>query len=132
MHEPPSALTEEQERAVLQKSIEVYRQFTGQHPKGYIAPSWEASSHTIRLLEEHGIDYDHSLMAHDSQPHWAGDVGVDETWVDYSQPAESWMKPMKKMEVRDVVEIPGNWDCTDFGGSDFPLLAMALLVISKA
>lgn len=117
MHEPPHDLTEEQERAVLQKSIDVYKKFTGRHPKGFIAPCWEASSRTIRLLEEHGLIYDHSLMAHDSQPHMAADVAVDETWVDYSKPAESWMKPMKPLKTTKIVEIPGNWDCTDFGKS---------------
>ena len=35
-HEVVSALSEEQERAVLQKSIEVYKQFTGKHPKGQL------------------------------------------------------------------------------------------------
>lgn len=109
MHEPPSSLTPTQERAVLSKSIEIYTRFTGAHPKGYIAPNWSASSHTIRLLEEFGIDYDHSLMAHDCQPHWAMDVGVGEEGVDFGKEAGSWMKPMGAMRRRDVVEIPGEW-----------------------
>ncbi|MCJ1309750.1 4-amino-4-deoxy-alpha-L-arabinopyranosyl undecaprenyl phosphate biosynthetic process [Agyrium rufum] len=114
-HEPPSALTEEQERAVLVRSIEVYKKFTGgRHPAGYIAPNWSASSRTIRLLEEHGIRYDHSLMAHDSLPHWAADLGDNMTTADFSKDAETWMKPMSKIQTRNVVEIPGNWDCTDF------------------
>lgn len=113
-HEPPASLTEQQERDVLVKSIQVYKEFVGHHPQGYIAPNWAASSHTIRLLEEFGIKYDHSLMAHDCQPYWAGDVGDDE-YVDFSTDAGTWMKPMRAGAQRDVVEIPGNWDLTDFG-----------------
>jgi len=57
-------------------------------------------------------------MAHDSQPHWAMDVGNEATttYADFSKPAASWMKPMGKMIERAVVEIPGNWDLTDFAG----------------
>jgi len=46
------------------------------------------------------------------------DVGNEATttYADFSKPAASWMKPMGKMIERAVVEIPGNWDLTDFAG----------------
>ena len=100
----------------MARSIEVYKRFTGgRHPSGFIAPSWHASARTIRLLEEFGVRYDHSLMAHDCQPHWAADLGDNTTPTNFSASAESWMVPMGKIQTRDVVEIPGNWDVTDFG-----------------
>ena len=103
----------------MRKSIEVYQQLTNTYPKGYIAPSWTASPNTIRLLEEHNIIYDHSLMAHDCQPHWAFDCGDIGIAADFSKPAETWMKPMRKLQERKVVEIPGNWDLTDFAAFNF-------------
>lgn len=114
-HEAPASLSEAQERAVLARSIDVYKRFTGRQPAGYIAPSWQAGSRTIRLLEESGIRYGHSLMAHDSQPHWAADFSENVTTTNFEKRAEDWMVPMRKAETRDVVEIPGNWHVTDFG-----------------
>lgn len=57
-----STLTEQQERQILQKSIKVYKDVLGRHPKGYIAPSWQASSRTIKLLEENGCVDDRQLV----------------------------------------------------------------------
>ena len=96
LHENVASLTEEQERKILIKSIEVYKQFTGgKHPKGYIAPNWAPSCRTIRLLEEFGLEYDHSLFAHDALPHWAFDVGEDATYADYSKDPSTWMEPLR-------------------------------------
>lgn len=54
-HEFVSTLSEEQERDVLAKSIEVLTKLTGKKPKGWTAPAWDTSKYTIRLLEEAGI-----------------------------------------------------------------------------
>jgi len=45
-HENPIAMTREQERAVLDKCIELVTQLSGRRPTGYVAPWWEFS--TIR------------------------------------------------------------------------------------
>lgn len=58
-------------------------------------------------------------MAHDCQPHWAADCVDNGTVVDFDQPASTWMKPMQKLQPRNVVEIPGNWDLTDFAAFNF-------------
>ena len=36
---------------------------------------------------------------------------VNEEWtlIDYSKPANSWMKPMKKGTTFPIVQIPGSW-----------------------
>lgn len=49
------------------------------------------------------------------------DIGAPShtTYADFGKPASTWMKPMGKMQRRDVVEIPGNWDCTDFAAFNF-------------
>jgi peptidoglycan/xylan/chitin deacetylase (PgdA/CDA1 family) len=41
-------LTEQQERDVLWKSIEVLEKFTGKKPTGFTAPAWTPSRHTVR------------------------------------------------------------------------------------
>ena len=54
-HEFVSTLSEQQQRDVLQKSIQVLTDIVGKKPRGWTAPAWSTSRETIRLLEEHGI-----------------------------------------------------------------------------
>jgi len=54
-HEHVSSLSVQQEREVLAKSIEVLTAFTGKKPKGWTAPAWATSPHSIQILEEAGI-----------------------------------------------------------------------------
>lgn len=107
-HENPIAMTREQETAVLDRCIELIESFTGRKPTGYTAPWWEFSKVTNELLVERGIKYDHSLMHNDFTPYY---VRVGDSWtkIDYSQPAETWMKPLERGEETDLVEIPANW-----------------------
>jgi peptidoglycan/xylan/chitin deacetylase (PgdA/CDA1 family) len=111
-HENPLAMSADQERAVLAKSIEVLERASGRRPTGYVAPWWEFSQITNALLLEHGITYDNSLMHDDFHPYY---VRVGDSWtpIDYSQPAESWMKPFRKGKETDLIEIPGSWYLDD-------------------
>ncbi|KAI0025944.1 glucose 1-dehydrogenase [Xylariomycetidae sp. FL0641] len=113
-HEHVGQLTEEQERKVMAKSIEVYRDFTGKHPKGWAAPYWDVSPRSMQVLQDFGIEYDHSLMHHDCQPYWATDVGEAVVHTDYSKDPDEWMVPMKQHKATKVVEIPANWDVDDW------------------
>ncbi|ORY24556.1 hypothetical protein BCR39DRAFT_566562 [Naematelia encephala] len=81
-HENPMAMTVEQQRAVLFRTL---KQLT---------------------------DFWHNNMSHDSQPFYTRD---QDTWtkVDYSQPAESWMKPLERGNLTGMVEIPASWDLDD-------------------
>ena len=51
-------------------------------------------------------------MHDDFHPYY---VRVGDSWtpIDYSQPAERWMKPFAKGEETDLVEIPGSWYLDD-------------------
>ena len=40
-------------------------------PRGYVAPWWELSADTVRLLLKNGIVYDHSRMDNDFHPFYA-------------------------------------------------------------
>src|SRR5437588_2080503 len=53
-HENPIALDAEQERDVLQKTIKLVEELSGQAPRGYVAPWWEMSERTAGLLIENG------------------------------------------------------------------------------
>ena len=45
------------------------------------------------------------------------------TFADFSKPAATWMHPMRALHARDVVEIPGDWDRTDFCWANFVPMA---------
>lgn len=121
-HEYVARLTEEQERKVMAKSIEVYKQFTGKHPKGWTAPAWEVSPRSMKVLEDFGIEYDHSLMHHDCQAYWASDITEDAVvHTNYDDDPNTWMVPMRKSTPRNVVEIPSNWHVDDWPPLQFSM-----------
>ncbi|PAU74051.1 polysaccharide deacetylase family protein [Halomonas salipaludis] len=111
-HENPIAMTREQEREVLDHSIELVTKLSGKRPTGYVAPWWEFSPITNELLLERGIKYDHSLMHNDFHPYY---VRVGDSWtkIDYSKKAKDWMKPLQRGEETDLIEIPANWYLDD-------------------
>ena len=111
-HENPIAMTPEQEEAILVKSIQLIEQFTGKRPTGYVAPWWEFSNVTNELLLKHGIKYDHSLMHRDFECYYVR-VGDKWTKIDFSKPADHWMKPLVRGEETDLIEVPGSWYLDD-------------------
>lgn len=111
-HENPLSMTPEQEEAVLVKCIGLIEALCGKKPAGYVAPWWESSDVTNKLLQKYGMKYDHSLMHHDFMPYYET-VGEKWTPIDYSGPASDWMKPMTFGTKTDVVSIPANWYLDD-------------------
>lgn len=111
-HENPIAMTREQEQAVLDKCFDLIKELSGKAPTGYVAPWWEFSNVTNELLLEKGIKYDHSLMHNDFTPYYVR-VGDKWTKIDYSQDAESWMKPLVRGTESDLIEIPASWYLDD-------------------
>ncbi len=111
-HENPIAMTPEQEEAVLVKCIDLITQVSGRRPTGYVAPWWEFSHVTNELLLKHGIKYDHSLMHRDFECYY---VRVGDRWtkIDFSHPADQWMKGLVRGQETDLVEIPANWYLDD-------------------
>lgn len=111
-HENPISMTLEQERIVLQQSIEMVTKLSGKKPTGYVAPWWEFSPNTTDLLLEHEIKYDHSLMHHDHLPYY---VRKGDSWtkIDYTKHPSEWMKPLVRGEDTDLVELPASWSLDD-------------------
>ncbi|QPC44112.1 polysaccharide deacetylase [Kaustia mangrovi] len=65
LHEKPNTLSREDEERVLLRGIEAIEAATGTRPRGYRAPSYAMSEHTLDLLVEHGFSYDSSLVGDD-------------------------------------------------------------------
>ena len=60
-------MTEAQERAVIQDSIDTVRQYTGQKLDGWLAPALTYTERTLDLVAEMGLSYVCDLF-HDDQP----------------------------------------------------------------
>lgn len=111
LHEPPTTLTEPEERRMIERGIEALVKVTGTAPTGYRSPSWELSEATYGLLREYGITYDASQLGAD-RPYWVHDKGAR----------------------TDIVELPGAWELTDsshFMFSYFPTYRVGLAAPSK-
>jgi peptidoglycan/xylan/chitin deacetylase (PgdA/CDA1 family) len=65
LHEKVSELSADNERQVLEKSINGVKQATGAVPIGYRAPWFDFSRNSLKLLAEFGFEYDSSLMNQD-------------------------------------------------------------------
>jgi peptidoglycan/xylan/chitin deacetylase (PgdA/CDA1 family) len=111
-HENPLAMTPEQEEAVIDKCIGLIEKLSGKTPVGYSAPWWELSGETPEILLRKGILYDSSVMHKDHECYY---LTVGDTWtaIDYSQPAETWMKPLIRGKKINLVEIPASWYLDD-------------------
>ncbi|MEU4003877.1 polysaccharide deacetylase [Streptomyces albidoflavus] len=111
-HENPISMTRTQDADILDYAVELLTRRAGKAPTGYVAPWWELSEATADLLLERGLTYDHSLMHRDFEPYY---VRSGDSWtrIDYDQPASAWMKPLRRGEETDLVEIPANWYLDD-------------------
>ncbi|MBI2878023.1 MAG: polysaccharide deacetylase [Candidatus Tectomicrobia bacterium] len=102
-HENPALLSQEEERAVLERGIDAIRRVAGKPPVGYRSPAWDLSACTLDLLLEHGFLYDSSLMAQDFTPYYCrvGDQAPKDGPYLFGREIE-------------LVEIPVTWGLDDF------------------
>jgi peptidoglycan-N-acetylglucosamine deacetylase len=112
MHENPVDMSPQQEEDVLGRSLEVLDRILGVRPRGYVAPWWEMSAHTVELLLRNGFTYDHSQSYRDFQPFYAR-TGEQWTRIDYGKDAETWMKPLVHGQEVDLVEFSASWYLDD-------------------
>ena len=68
-HEDFSELAADQQRAVLDRSVEAVRAASGASPKGFRAPYWSLGRDTLGLILGAGFTYDSSLMSDDYRPY---------------------------------------------------------------
>jgi peptidoglycan/xylan/chitin deacetylase (PgdA/CDA1 family) len=103
LHENPTTLSREQERAVLERGFVALDRVANVRPVGYRSPAWDNSPNTVELLLEAGFRYESSLMGKDYEPYWCR-VG------DVIQPDGPYLFGP---EV-DLVEMPVSWLLDDF------------------
>jgi peptidoglycan-N-acetylglucosamine deacetylase len=65
LHEHPNELTPDDELYWFDRSIAAIVKATGQPPRGYRAPSYRFSAHSLDYLVERGLAYDASLFGDD-------------------------------------------------------------------
>jgi len=102
-HEDFSELAIDDQRSILERSIDAVRRFTGGPPKGFRAPYWALGAETLGLVEDAGFAYDSSLQADDYRTYRVrrGDhhaVGAPSTWG----------------REGTLVEVPGYWAMDDW------------------
>jgi peptidoglycan/xylan/chitin deacetylase (PgdA/CDA1 family) len=68
-HEDFSELPTDEQRSILDRSVEAVRQVAGAPPKGFRAPYWALGHESLPLILEAGYEYDSSLMADDYRLH---------------------------------------------------------------
>lgn len=111
-HENPTAMSQQQQKDVMAKTVKLLTEFCGKPPRGSVAPWWETTAEGLDLLKDYGIEYDHSMSHEDCQMYF---LRTGDTWtkIDYTKDAEQWMKPLIRGEPTDIVEIPANWYLDD-------------------
>lgn len=65
LHEEPNSMDAADELYWMQRASEVIRSVTGAKPKGFRAPAYQFSRHTLGHLVAEGFSYDASLMGDD-------------------------------------------------------------------
>ena len=108
MHERPVDLQPAEERAVLERGLEVLERSLGTRPHGYRAPGWEHSGQTIRLLREYDFAYDSSMMAQDFEPYFCREGDVVQLDGPFLFGAEV-----------ELVELPVSWSLDDLPQLEF-------------
>lgn len=62
LHEWPDTLSLDEEKAILDRGIQIIQDLTGERPRGYRSPAWEFSLNTLRLLVEKSFLYTSNMM----------------------------------------------------------------------
>ena len=101
-HEDFSELSNDEARAILDRSIDAVQRATGAPPKGFRAPYWALGSETLELVEDAGYVYDSSLQADDYRPYRV-------RRGDHHSERGSTFGPEGRL-----LEIPGYWAMDDW------------------
>lgn len=89
LHERPNEQSEADERYWLERGLEAFADRFGVSPRGWRAPSFAFSKHSLGYLIERGFDYDSSLMGDD---------------IPY----------MLRTDSRSLLELPTQWTLDDW------------------
>lgn len=102
-HVSPTELDRDDEAEQLDRGSQAILKFTGTRPRGYRAPGWDLSKHSVDLLVERAFVYDSSLMANDYMPYRA-------RRADRTEPGE----PVRFGKESPLLELPISWSLDDY------------------
>lgn len=110
IHERNTRVPPEQEREMVEASIKVLTDLTGEKPVGYRAPSWNFSDATPQILMDMGFLYESSMMA-DDRPYElvvnGKETGIVELPVEWILDDAPLLNPRgaRYSPPRDVLEV---------------------------
>jgi peptidoglycan/xylan/chitin deacetylase (PgdA/CDA1 family) len=61
-HEGAAQMSEDQEREMIARCVELNNKLTGKKPRGWRAPLYQLREHTVKVLEEYGFLYGKSMF----------------------------------------------------------------------
>lgn len=65
IHESPLSLSEDQEREVYARAMDIFVETVGKRPVGFRSAAWDLTPATIKIVKDMGFLYDSSMMADD-------------------------------------------------------------------
>lgn len=101
-HESIPSLDEPEERRLMELQLSQHEQIVGKRPRGYRSPAWDFSDATLSILEEHGFEWDSSLMGRDFEPYHPVPVIVHRE------------QPNEFLPASPILELPVSWGLDDF------------------
>lgn len=107
-HEMNALQSRDEERAAMERSLELVTTLVGAPPAGYRAPAGDLTNQTIELLLEFGVLYDSSLMGTDYRPYRVrtGDELPTDGPATWGAPSE-------------LIELPWSWTNDDYPYLEF-------------
>lgn len=103
-HEAPSSKRdEEDERYILERSIDCIERISGKSPRGHRLPGGNPGTRWVNLLLEHGFSYDSSMAPKDYEPTYLrlGDIPRTDGPFEFGKPV-------------DLVVLPFDWILDDW------------------
>jgi peptidoglycan/xylan/chitin deacetylase (PgdA/CDA1 family) len=106
-HENIPSLEPDEERRLMEVQLAQHLSITGMRPRGYRSPAWDFSDITMSLLEQHGFEWDSSLMGREFEPYYPRPVTVNyESANVFGQPSS-------------VLEFPVSWYLDDWPAVEY-------------
>ena len=101
-HRGPATLNRDSEAEELISGNIALEALTGRRPRGYRAPDWDLSPHSVDLLLQAGFLYDSSMMGQDTIPYQAR-----------TSDRANLLEPVEFGPDTALVEMPVHWSLDD-------------------
>ena len=104
LHERPNEQSAADERYWLTRAMDAYVGFFGARPRGWRAPGFAFSKHSLDFLVEAGFDYDSSLMG-DDQPYLVEGARGDLVELPTDWTLDDWPQYMFNRDYNSLMQI---------------------------